>query len=98
MVWLLKVLCNVDMRVEGADALPDRACVVLLKHSSIWETLAQLIVFPRQVIVLKRELMWIPILGWALASMKSISINRKAGRSAVKQILDQGKQHLSEGT
>ncbi len=98
MVWLLKVLCGVDMRVEGADALPDRACVVLLKHSSIWETLAQLIVFPRQVIVLKRELMWVPILGWALASIKSISINRKAGRSAVKQVLEQGKQHLSEGT
>lgn len=97
-MWLLKFLCNVDMRVEGQDTLPDEPCVVLLKHSSIWETLAPLMIFPRQVIVLKRELMWVPILGWALASIKSISINRKAGRSAVKQVLEQGKQHLSEGT
>jgi 1-acyl-sn-glycerol-3-phosphate acyltransferase len=98
MVWLLKFFCDVDIRVEGAETLPDGPCVVLLKHSSIWETLTQLMVFPRQVIVLKRELMWIPILGWALASMKSISINRKAGRSAVKQVMEQGKQRLAEGT
>lgn len=98
MIVMLRVLCGVDMRVEGLAALPDRPCVVLLKHSTIWETLAEIVVFPRQVIVLKRELMWIPVLGWALASLKSISINRKAGRSAVKQVLEQGKRHLAEGT
>lgn len=98
MIWLLNFFCDVDMRLEGKENLPDEPCVVLLKHSSIWETLAQLTVFPRHVIVLKRELMWIPILGWGLASMKSISINRKAGRSAVKQVMEQGTQHLAEGT
>ncbi len=97
-MWLMKILCDVDMRVEGKENLPDEPCVVLIKHSSPWETLAELMIFPRHVIVLKRELMWIPILGWGLASMRCISINRKTGRSAVKQVLEQGKQRLSEGT
>ncbi len=98
MLRLLKLLCNIDIRVEGQRSFSNEPRVVLLKHSSIWETLTQIVVFPRQVIVLKRELMWIPVLGWALASLKSISIDRKAGRSAVNQVLDQGKQHLAEGT
>lgn len=98
-LWLLKVLCDVDYTVEGRHNIAtDRACVVMLKHSSVWETLAELVIFPRQVIVLKRELMWVPILGWALASIGSISINRRAGRSAVKQVLEQGKAHLAQGT
>ncbi|MFK8031739.1 MAG: lysophospholipid acyltransferase family protein [Gammaproteobacteria bacterium] len=98
MMWLLKHLCGVEMKVEGKESLPDGPCVVLIKHSSPWETIAELMVFPRQVIVLKRELMWVPILGWALASMRSISINRKAGRSAARQVMEQGKEHLAEGT
>lgn len=94
---LLKLFCNVDMKVEGKESLPNEPCVVLIKHSSPWETLAQFLVFPPHAIVLKHELMWIPVFGWALASLKSIAINRKTGRSAVKQILDQGKQRLEEG-
>ncbi|MEM7081369.1 MAG: lysophospholipid acyltransferase family protein [Pseudomonadota bacterium] len=97
MTWLLNVLCGIETRIEGLDTLPDTPCVVLLKHSSPWETLSQLMIFPQHVIVLKRELMWIPIFGWALAALRSISINRRAGRSAVKQVLDQGKQRLAEG-
>ena len=62
--WLLRVLCRLDYVVEGREHLPARNGIVLLKHSSAWETLAQLRIFPRQTWVLKRELMWIPVFGW----------------------------------
>ncbi|NNF16059.1 MAG: 1-acyl-sn-glycerol-3-phosphate acyltransferase [Gammaproteobacteria bacterium] len=94
---LLKVLCDIDVEVEGRENLPNVPCVALIKHSSPWETLALFLVIPPSVIVLKRELMWIPIFGWALASLRSIAINRKAGRSAMGQILVQGKNRLQEG-
>ncbi len=41
--------------------------------------------------------MWVPFLGWALATMKPIAINRKAGGSAVEQVIEQGKARLAEG-
>jgi 1-acyl-sn-glycerol-3-phosphate acyltransferase len=67
------------------------------KHSSAWETIAQAAVFPPQAWVLKRELMWIPLVGWAVKCLKPIAINRKAGAVAVNQVVEQGMQRLKEG-
>jgi len=39
MFWLLRVLCRLDYVVEGHEHLPARSSIVLLKHSSAWETL-----------------------------------------------------------
>ena len=97
MLWLLRVLCRLDYVVEGREHLPARSSIVLLKHSSAWETLAQLKIFPRQSWVLKRELMWIPVFGWVLALMKPIAINRRGGGAAVQQVLEQGHARLAEG-
>ena len=94
---LLRGLCRLDYSVEGLERLPATSSVVLMKHSSTWETMAQALIFPRQCWVLKRELMWVPLLGWAIACMKPIAINRKGGRSAVEQVITLGRRRLDEG-
>ena len=97
MFWLLRVLCRLDYVVEGREHLPARSSIVLLKHSSAWETLAQLKIFPPQTWVLKRELMWVPILGWVLWLLKPIAIDRRGGSVAVQQVLEQGHERLAAG-
>jgi 1-acyl-sn-glycerol-3-phosphate acyltransferase len=97
MLWLLRVLCRLDYVVEGREHLPARSSIVLLKHSSAWETLAQLKIFPHQTWVLKRELMWLPVFGWVLALLKPIAIDRRGGSAAVQQVLDQGGERLAAG-
>lgn len=97
MFWLLRVLCRLDYRVEGRENLPARSSVVLMKHSSAWETLAQIKIFPAQTWVLKRELMWVPVLGWVLWLLNPIAIDRRGGGGAVQQVLDQGHARLAEG-
>jgi 1-acyl-sn-glycerol-3-phosphate acyltransferase len=94
---LLRVLCRLDYRVEGRENLPARNGVVLLKHSSAWETIAQLRIFPPQTWVLKRELMWAPVLGWVLWLLRPIAIDRRGGGIAVQQVLEQGRARLAEG-
>src|SRR5262249_10133411 len=47
-LWVLKWSCGLDYRVEGAR-LPDGVHVALWKHSSSWETIAMMVLFPRQV-------------------------------------------------
>lgn len=94
---MLRLFCRLDYAVEGRDHLPSFASVVLMKHSSAWETLAQLQIFPVQTWVLKRELLWIPFFGWALATLRPIAIDRKGGGAAVQQVLDQGQRRLDEG-
>ncbi len=97
-LWLMKRILGLDYRIVGSENLPQEAAIVMSKHQSAWETIAlRGILKPEQSWVLKRELMWIPIFGWALASVPNIAINRKAGRKAVKQIVERGTWALQKG-
>jgi 1-acyl-sn-glycerol-3-phosphate acyltransferase len=62
---VLKHLCRLDYRVEGREHLPGGSAIILSKHQSAWETIAFQGIFPPQTWVLKRELLWIPLFGWA---------------------------------
>lgn len=95
---MLRRLCRLDYTVEGLEHLPASAHVAYWKHSSSWETFAQFLIGPPKAIVLKRELMWIPIFGWGLALIRSIPVDRGAGASAVNQVVQRGTALLSEGT
>jgi 1-acyl-sn-glycerol-3-phosphate acyltransferase len=97
MIWLLRVVCCIRMEVRGAENIPKEPCVVLCKHQSAWETFSLQTVFPPQVWVLKRELLWLPFFGWGLALLNPIAINRSEGKQAIKQLLVQGKERLKQG-
>jgi 1-acyl-sn-glycerol-3-phosphate acyltransferase len=47
--------------------------------------------------VLKRELLWIPFVGWGLKLLRPIAIDRGAGHRAVGQVVEQGKARLADG-
>ncbi len=97
LLWVLKHTCRLDYRVEGASNLPDGAHVALVKHSSSWETFAQTVLLPPQAWVLKRELTWLPFVGWGVRLLRAIAVDRGAGQIAVKSVLEQGKARLAEG-
>jgi len=97
MLVSLERLCGLGYTVEGLENLPRDNTVVLIKHASAWETIAQIEIFPRQTWVIKRELLWVPVLGWVLFFLKAIAINRGGGRSAVAQVVEQGRLRLEEG-
>jgi 1-acyl-sn-glycerol-3-phosphate acyltransferase len=70
----------------------------MLKHTSTFETFWHVTLFPQTVWVVKRELLWIPFIGWAIyLALDPIAINRNSGRSAIKQVIEQGKEKLARG-
>ena len=96
MLWL-KFTCGVRIKVRGLENIPTSACVVLSNHQSTWETFfLQYLLVPASMI-LKRELLWIPLFGWGLYSMRAIAIKRSNPAGAIRQVLKQGKQRLSQG-
>ena len=97
MIWLLRVVCGIRHEVRGIENIPKEPSIVLCKHQSAWETLALQVIFPPQAWVLKRELLWLPFFGWGLAMASPIAINRSNGKGAVKQLLKQGKERLTQG-
>jgi 1-acyl-sn-glycerol-3-phosphate acyltransferase len=96
-MWLLRVLCDIRLEVRGAENIPTQPAILLCKHQSAWETIALQKVFPPQVWVLKKELLWLPFFGWGLAMTSPIAIKRSDGKGAIKQLLKQGKERLDMG-
>jgi len=96
-VWLAKLILGIQWQVEGREHLPARPAVILAKHQSAWETMAFQLIFPPQVHVLKRELLWIPFFGWALALMSPIAIDRTRGVAALRAIARRGRERLEQG-
>ena len=95
--WVLARLCGLRFTVEGREHIPPGNHIVMSNHTSAWETIAQFVIFPPHVWVLKRELLWIPFVGWGLRLLKPIAINRGAGHRAVSQVVEQGRERLAHG-
>ncbi|MHB1512173.1 MAG: lysophospholipid acyltransferase family protein [Acidiferrobacter sp.] len=96
-VWWLKLTCGLSYEVQGRENIPATPCVILAKHQSTWETLAFQWIFPPHVWVLKRELLWIPLLGWGMALSEPIAIAREKRRKAIDQVIQGGRKRLAQG-
>jgi 1-acyl-sn-glycerol-3-phosphate acyltransferase len=96
-LWLARVLLRISYRVEGREHIPNEPCVILSKHSSAWETIAFSSIFPAHVYVIKRELLWIPFLGWGLAMFSPIAINRANRKQAMQRVTEVGAKRFAQG-
>jgi len=96
-LWFLKKICNLDYIIIGSEHITEQNAIVLCKHQSIWETIALLTFIPQGRFVFKRELIFIPFFGWALALSDMIAINRSQGKKAVLQLLSNGTKKLQQG-
>ena len=96
-ILLARSLLGIRWKVEGHEHLPACPAVILSQHQSAWETLAFTQIFPPQVHVLKRELLWIPFFGWGLALMSPIAINRGRGIAALRSMARRGRERLDQG-
>lgn len=96
-IEIAKVTCGIRWTVEGQENVPDHPVVMMAKHQSAWETLFMEQHFPPQCWIIKRELLWLPFVGWGLWGIRSIAIDRSSGHSAVEQIVEQGTRRMQQG-
>lgn len=97
-IWLGKVICRMDYQVKGWENVKKiKNGIIFSKHQSAWETIFLAATFDQAAIIVKRELLWLPFFGWGLALLKPIAINRNNARSALQQIIQQGKRYLDAG-
>lgn len=96
-LWLTRHLLGIEYEVHGGENIPREPCVILSKHQSAWETIAYASLFPPHVYVIKRELLWLPFLGWGLAAMSPIAINRANRKEAMRRMIELGGERLKQG-
>lgn len=91
---MLRKLCKINHRIIGLENIPQEPCIIACKHQSMWETIVMHLVFDRPVYAFKKELLRIPFYGWYLHIMSGISVDRKGGASALKDLIKQAKKYL----
>lgn len=96
-LWWLRVTVGLTHRVVGAENLPDGPAIMACKHQSSWETLSFTLLFDDIAIVLKRELLFIPVVGWAMARAGNVAVARGDGASALRGLVKQAKAVTAEG-
>ncbi|HBO4529489.1 TPA: 1-acyl-sn-glycerol-3-phosphate acyltransferase [Pseudomonas aeruginosa] len=96
-IWLTRVVAGIRYEVRGLENIPEKPCVILSKHQSTWETFFLSGFFEPLSQVLKRELLYVPFFGWALALLKPIAIDRSQPKLALKQLAKQGDECLKKG-
>lgn len=96
-LWLLKVICGTKAEFRGLENIPKGTLIIAPKHQSVWETFALEMFFTDYSIILKRQLMFIPLFGWYLKRAELIAIDRASGKTALDQIIQQAKQLPAQG-
>ena len=103
--WLLRTICGTDFTIDGLENL-ERAremseaagkgggYILAPKHQSFWDTFTLLPWLRDPVIILKRELLFIPGFGLYLARMNMIAIRRGTKKKALDQATDRGREEV----
>ncbi|HPD82793.1 MAG TPA: lysophospholipid acyltransferase family protein [Alphaproteobacteria bacterium] len=90
---LEKIILNLKYEIRGAEYLPPKGTyIVAAKHQSAYETLKLHHLFGDPTIVLKRELMHIPLFGFFLKKLGVIAINREDKESSINSIIEGAKR------
>ncbi len=83
---LMRTIAGIDVEIRGRENLPEGGCIVASKHQSAWDTLIWHDVLDDPAVVMKRELLLIPVYGWMCRKTRMIPVDRKAGTKALRQM------------
>ena len=96
--WLMQVFCGIKIKFKGLENLPKKnGYIVAAKHESAMETVIFHSVIPHVFYIFKQELLWVPLANLHALKTGCIAINRSAGGSAMRTMLEKTKKHLAEG-
>jgi 1-acyl-sn-glycerol-3-phosphate acyltransferase len=96
-LWLTRVFLNIKVNVTGQENVPQTPCVIVSNHQSTWETFFLSAHFSPLSQVLKRELLYVPFFGWAMAMLRPIAIDRSNPKAALKIVAKKGDELLKDG-
>jgi 1-acyl-sn-glycerol-3-phosphate acyltransferase len=94
---LARAIVGIRCRVEGQEHVPAGACIIAAQHQSSFETYRLFHDLEHPIFILKRELIWIPVIGWYMTRAGFVSIDRGAGAGAMRKMLREAQAALDAG-
>ncbi len=92
----LRVICGVKVEVRGLQHLPRGPALIAAKHQSMFDFIGPFAFLPDACVVLKQELLRIPVFGWLVLKTRMIPIDRSGRASALKGMVRAARERLSE--
>ncbi|HYM32091.1 MAG TPA: lysophospholipid acyltransferase family protein [Candidatus Cybelea sp.] len=86
-IALLRALAGIRLEVRGLEHRPKGAAIVASKHQSAFDTFVYHVLLDDPALVMKRELVWIPVYGWYCLKTRMIIVDRKAGAAALRRMI-----------
>jgi len=96
-LFALKLIVGLDGEIRGRENIPSGACLIAMKHQSMWDTLMLPPLLGDPAVVIKRELQFVPFYGWYATRAGSIFIDRKGGAGALRRLITAAKRAVAAG-
>ncbi|MCZ4296941.1 lysophospholipid acyltransferase family protein [Henriciella marina] len=93
----LRLLCGIKVELRGREHIPQGPVLIAGKHQAMLDVFIPFILFSDPAIILKRELLWYPALGWYALKTKMIPIDRAGTSKTLKMMLREAKARTEEG-
>jgi len=93
----LRWICGISSQVSGREKLPQGGAIIASNHQSMWETMQIYCVLSNPVMVLKTELLKIPLFGLWLKASGCIAVDRTAGAKALRSLVERAGEAAGNG-
>ena len=94
---LLRLVCGITIEVRGAENISNKPAVYACKHQSAAETYFMTTILPKAIFIMKKELLYLPFLGWTFLFYGMIPVDRKKGGAVMKDMLRKAKERIAKG-
>lgn len=98
LAWLERTIIGLRYEVRGLENLPRQGSFLVgAKHQSMWETMKLHLILDDPAIILKRELLWLPIWGWYAAKSQQIPVDRSRRGAALSPLVRGARAVVAQG-
>ena len=96
-LWWMRVICGTHLEVRGQKNLPEGPVLVASKHQAAWDTFGLVPLLHDPAIVMKEELLSLPLYGWFSRKFEMIPIRRELGPRALRLMAREAAKRVAQG-
>ena len=93
----MRVICGTRVEVRGRENLPEGAALIASKHQSAWDTFGLIPLTRDPAMIMKQELLSLPLYGWFSRKFEMIPVRRDLGPTALRQMAREAAKRAAQG-
>jgi 1-acyl-sn-glycerol-3-phosphate acyltransferase len=87
MIFGLRWICGVRVEIRGKEHVSGGPVLIAGKHQAMLDVFIPFLIFRDPVLVMKRELLWYPVIGWYSLKLRLLAIDRDGGAKTMRKML-----------